>query len=165
MLLLAVFLLLGCIISALAGPASGVLMIPRVDWFFEKKLTLPTSSDYPGGNHYPNLMIPPGYATGVYDRRKSGDPFTGEGYGQVERLLESWRFYCMRRLLFLTVKKRETMHRYEDRWGQVTLNTSTTWDRKLGSGGWIGHGTTIKTTMRKSILHVTSVLLSRVHEV
>lgn len=165
MLLLTVFLSLGCIISALAGPASGVLMIPRMDWFFEKKLTLPTSSDYPGGNHYPNLMIPPGYANGVYNMLKSGDPFTGEGYEQVGRLLESWKFYCKRRLLFLTVKKRDTMHMYEDRWGQVRVNTSTTWNRTLGSGGWMGSGTTIRTTMRNSILHVTSVLLSREHEV
>lgn len=165
MLLLAVFLCLGCMVSALAGPASGVLMIPRMDWFFEKRLTLPTSSDYPGGNHYPNLMIPPGYANGVYEWGKTGDPFTGEGFHQADRLLESWGFYCMRRLRFLTVKKKDAMYRYEDRWGQVTLNSSTTWNRTLWSDGWIGSGTTIKTTMRKSILHITSVLLSRAHEV
>lgn len=165
MLFLAVFLSLGCVVSSLAGPASGVLMIPRMDWFYEKQLTLDSSIDNPGGTHYPNILIPPGYANGVYEWGKTGDPFTSEGFGQVERMLESWRFYCMRRMMFLAVKRREMQHRYEDQWGQVTLNTSTTWNRTLGSTMWAGNGTTIRTTMRNSILHITSVLLSREHEV
>lgn len=33
--LIAIFLFLACVITSLAGPASGVLMIPRVDWFLE----------------------------------------------------------------------------------------------------------------------------------
>lgn len=51
---LALFILWASVLSCLAGPASAVLMIPRVDWnYFDKRTYSPPLSE----NMFPNVMI------------------------------------------------------------------------------------------------------------
>lgn len=66
MALLGGFLFIACIVASLAGPASGVLMIPRVQWFFDQELILsvPDDTDPYRGIHYPNMLIDPQNAVG-----------------------------------------------------------------------------------------------------
>lgn len=163
MVFLGAFIFVGCVVSSLAGPASGVLMIPRVDWFFEKELIFPIDDDPLHGTHYPNLLMDTGYAKGEYNLGFGGDPFAGLGFGQVDRLLEYWGFYASRRMLFLEVQNTLTKHTVEDRWGRVAINTTTTWDRPLG-GNWTGH-TNISTIMRESTLGVITALQNRKNDV
>lgn len=138
-------------------------MIPRVHWVFEKDITFPFPVGPQWGAHYHNFLIDPQSANGPYNFGYTGDPFAASGFGKVERLLEYWDFYAARRIRFLAVQDQEIMHTNEDRWGKVTLNTSTTWGRPL-AGNWTGH-TTTRTVMGQSTMLVASVLQSRKNEV
>lgn len=61
------------------------------------------------------MLIDAGYANGEYNLGFGGDPFSGLGIGQVDRLLEYWGFYASRRMLFLEVQDPLTRHTVEDR--------------------------------------------------
>lgn len=154
------FLFIGTIIASLAGPASGVLMIPRVQWFFEKEIILIPEHTKPyEGIHYPNMLIDPQYAVGQYTFGFTGDPFAVESFHNVTRPLEYWSFYGERRIRYLATEQEKTMHTTDDRYGKVALNTSTTWGRPLG-GNWTGC-TNITTTMRPGAVGELAAFNSR----
>lgn len=151
---LAAFMCIGCILCALAGTASGALMIPRVDWFFRKTITLPIT--FAWTNHYPNIMIDQRYGYGKYDPFYSQGPFGVQGFGNIDYFMKYWDDYASRRGLFLSVHQTELTHTASDFYGEMAINTSTTWGRMLG-GNWTG-STTARTTMRDGNTAVLAAL-------
>lgn len=151
--LLVGFLGVGCVIASLAGPASGVLMIPRVDWFFNKEIfgIKPDIIDKWtwGRGEWPYLLVDKSMLFFVpgnpgmkyfYDLGRDQKMFISEensvGWGGGET---------------------EIIHRFDDSFfGDVYMETSTTWGRKL-DGVWTG-GTNIRTPLRFNIQEIVIFL-------
>lgn len=82
------FLFVSCILSVLAGPASGALMIPRVHWFFDSSQHYDVFEE--GFNTYPYVMLPRHLGHKTYDSAetpRSIDPFS---YMMDNRTSEYW---------------------------------------------------------------------------
>lgn len=138
-----VFLMLCCcIIAGLAGPASGVLMIPRVNWHFHSsgqrepvlKSTLPT------------IMI--GTSPGLL----GGDSITESNVFAIPDLfvasgMRYWRDISGFGLESPAISlERKSVHKFQDYFGLVFVNTSGSYERPL-DGAWTG-ATRITTTAR-----------------
>ncbi|KAL0639474.1 hypothetical protein Q9L58_001503 [Maublancomyces gigas] len=119
---LLVFLFAACGISALAGPASGVLMIPRVDWFFERDYPFPRVR----GMTYPHILI---------DYRPDNSTYFEIAVEllvpNVTLTTDHWTDSRYTSAIFGPVKVKEIRHRFSDPLGPLAVNTSTTWDRML----------------------------------
>lgn len=153
--ILAVFLFAACVISSLAGPASGVLMIPRVGWFFERDLVFPNQKR--SGGDYPEILLDPLLGYGTYDGRFRWNPFTPY---KMDRFLDPslayWYGYAEHgNLTRWKDFEKESSHYHSD-YFQAYINTSTTWGRFL-DGNWTG-GTNARTVMREDI-KLNSILL------
>lgn len=129
---LALFILWASALSALAGPASAVLMIPRVDWnYFDKRAYTPPISD----NMFPNVMI----------STSDSDSDLWDGYPQYFLGLEYWDYY------FANSGWNETNlddlnHDFGDVGSTVYINTTGTYNRELHDE-WDG-GTVITCMMQ-----------------
>lgn len=119
---LLVFLFAACGISALAGPASGVLMIPRIDWFFEKDYPLPPHSRMT----YPHILI--NYRSGNSTNFNIAVDLL---VPNVTLTTDHWIDSRYISAIFGSVPEKLTRHRFSDPFGLLAVNTSTTWDRML----------------------------------
>lgn len=119
---LLVFLFAACGISALAGPASGVLMIPRVHWFRGKNETFPPVY----GTTYPHILINYGSSNSTRIAVDAFDP-------QFTFTTEYWINSRFSSAIFGSVPLPEIRHRFSDPWGPLAVNTSTNWSRMLDS--------------------------------
>lgn len=146
MFVLVVFIFTGCMISSLAGPASGVLMIPRVDWYVRIVFDITN----PGPLHYPNLLVDVQDGYGEYGSGSAVDPFGPFGFTTASPTLDYWVSYPENRGDIYRIRAPDVQHTYNDGLGELTINTSTTWGRQL-RGNWT-HGTTIRSIMRASNL-------------
>lgn len=139
---LAIFIFWGCITSSLAGPASGVLMIPRVDWFYHSTHVYPPAEL----STLPNIMIgtSPGFLNGNHFSESNifalPDQLVGSG-------LRYWKDVSGRELRYprLTLEEK-SLHRFHDSFGPVYINTTSSYNRGLAAE-WSG-GTRITTSAR-----------------
>lgn len=152
MCILAIFLFMACILSSLAGPASGVLMIPRVGWYFEKELSFPNTPDV----DFPNIIIDSRLGNGTYEDFSEYTPFAPGDNKALEGGLDYWAGSYYNMLGFGGTYDSETTHTLGDSLGPMYINTSTTWDRRL-DGDWNG-GTTVRAVMRQSVYQALKAL-------
>lgn len=139
---LAIFIFWGCLTASLAGPASGVLMIPRVDWFYHSKYEYPPAEL----STLPNIMIgtSPGFVNGNHFSESNvfalPDQLIGSG-------LRYWKDVSGRELRYsrLTLEEK-SQHRFHDLLGPVYVNTTGSYNRELDTE-WSG-GTRIMTSAR-----------------
>lgn len=159
---LSLFLLLACVISALSGPASGALMVPRVDWFFEKYFTHPTLVPT---QHFPHVLIGHQYIHGKYVVDGSTELFNPVLFQNISNLLGYWVGYQAHQ--DMTTGNTSTLQRggnnYEFIFARTITNTSTIWNRAMG-GDWTG-SSTATTAMKMSDVQITDALLNRYYEV
>lgn len=127
---LSLFVLWACILSSLAGPASGVLMIPRVDWHrLSKQLYTP-----PSFNTYPNIMIGSGG-----DNSSPGIFESGVGFFPG---LNYWEYYFDNAAWdAILASDDDLFHRFVEGGVVAYINTTGTYGREL-DGTWSG-GTNI----------------------
>lgn len=142
MLGLAFFYFLSCMIASLAGPASGVLMIPRVDWFhygtykFQPEVL----------STLPNIMI--GTSPGFLD----GDSFSESNvFALTDQIIGSGLRYWMDTSGYelrspKVPLEEQSQHRFHDIFGPVYVNT-TGWDNRTLDAEWCGE-TKITTSAR-----------------
>lgn len=158
---LSVFISLACVISALSGPASGALLIPRVDWFFEREFTgLSMSPTY----HFPNILIDQRYGYGMFYGQRV-DPFASLTSDELSSLLIHWDSYMAVQDNTSSDKTvvQEERHSPGDLWGRPVTITSTTWNRAMG-GDWTG-SSTATITMRSCDFNIIFELNNQSHEV
>lgn len=149
---LAIYLFVACIISSLAGPASGALMIPRVDWFFEKDLIYHNMPN----NNYPHILIDSRLGQGEYDIVDGHMIFDADVVQSTLSGLDYWEQLYIQQTALGVVRVEDISHEFTDIAGRRYTNTSTTWGRPL-NGDWSG-GTTVSTTMAVGINHIRNVL-------
>lgn len=141
MLSLAVFMFLGCGISSLAGPASGVLMVPRIGWFFGGELRF----DSVAHGTMPNVMI----GTAMEDI--SGYEFPESSVfalplSVVDVGMHYWpNILSTSRGRDLTVEEM-SVHAFFDSSGNTFINTTGS-DGRILDAEWSG-GTRITTSMK-----------------
>lgn len=130
MIVIVIYLFAACVITSLAGPASGVLMIPRVDWFFETSYNYTTT----GPTNYPYLLISSSFLQ----------------YSNINAGLSYWHNVESLRSVGLAIESSKTGHVFDDELGLVYTNVSTTLGRIL-NGTWTS-GTDATTVMANDIL-------------
>lgn len=129
---LALFILWASALSALAGPSSAVLMIPRVDWnYFDQRAYSPPLPD----NMFPNIMIAP------------ADSDSGLLAGNPEYFLglEYWDFYFANSA-WNESNLDDLNHDFGDIGSTVYINTTGSYNRELHDK-WNG-GTTVTCMMQ-----------------
>lgn len=142
MLWLVIFVFWGCIIAALAGPASGVLMIPHVDWFYHSTHYYQPAEQ----STLPNIMI--GTAGGFLN----GYHFSESNvFALPEKIigapLQYWEDVSGRDLRLPRMSLEDkSKHVFHDIFGSVFVNTTGSYGREL-DGQWSG-GTRIMTSAR-----------------
>lgn len=129
------FISLSWLVAALAGPASGVLMIPRVDWrlFAERSFT-PTAN-----STFPNILI----------GTKRGDFFSNvfEYPASDESGLKYWELYVENAAWNSTIAGEDDLqHRFGDIGHVQYINTTGLYSRDLDAQ-WTG-GTSIRCGMQ-----------------
>lgn len=132
---LSFFFLLACILSSLAGPASAVLMLPRVDWKFvdEKTFTPPNST-------FPNIMVGTNQVHGTDGSSplvfETGSTYTpGLGYFSYFVENSAWN-----------KSSDDLYHKFGDAGAIAYINTTGSYHRNL-SAEWPG-GTNIECGMQ-----------------
>lgn len=150
---LALYLFTACVISSLAGPASGALMIPRVDWFFDKELTYP---NMPGTN-YPHIIINGRLGWGEHAAVEHHLVFDLDVVHTTLSGLDYWEQFYIQQAALGVVRVQDTIHEFTDIAGRRYTNTSTTWGRPL-DGDWKDCGTTVGTVMGVGIKHIQKAL-------
>lgn len=133
-----------CVIAAFAGPASAVLMIPRIDWFFystDRFEAVPRST-------IPTIMI--GTSPGILDT----DMFSESNVFALPDLIvgSTYRYWkdvsaCELRSSRVTLAEK-SLHQFHDYYGQVYVNTTGSFKRPL-NGPWTG-GTRTTTASRNN---------------
>ncbi|KAL0632595.1 hypothetical protein Q9L58_008526 [Maublancomyces gigas] len=128
---LAIFMFWACVLSALAGPASGVLMIPRVDWKFAGERRY-TRSRY---NTNPNILIADKGSLDVF------------GLGSQISGLKFWEYYLENSAWNVSrAGANEMQHSYADGGSVMYVNTTGSYGR-LVDEDWNG-GTRITCAMQ-----------------
>lgn len=115
---LAIFMLWSCVLASLAGPASGVLMIPRVGWNLagERRYTLPDT--------IPNIMLP---NQGLFDVFGLGGSGSALGYWQYFLENSSWNMS--------RAGVDEMHHKFGDAGAVMYVNTTGSYGRLI-DGAW-----------------------------
>lgn len=149
---LALFLFTGCILSSLAGPASGALMIPRVGWFYEKELSYLNMPS----EEYPNILIDPRLGRGELVFRNQNIVFDTSVVKNVMGGLDYWQQFYSEQTSLGVVRVQNTVHEFTDISGRRYTNSSTTWGRYL-DGDW-DTGTTVSAVMNVGIDRIRRVL-------
>lgn len=134
---LSLFFLLACGLSSLAGPASGVLMIPRVDWKIADEKSY-TPAPY---NTFPNIFI------GTDQEREDGVPNVFESTTFFTPGLNYWEYY-LENFDWDTeiVEDDDLYHKFGDAGAVAYINTTGRYNRDL-SVEWSG-GTHITCRMQ-----------------
>lgn len=164
---LAILLFLGCIISSLVGPASGVLMIPHIHWYLEeiidfnhpekyresKTFNLVPINEHPSwlaGREYPDIQIGTGFDT-ARNHSYETNPFVA--YPElIMPGLQYWNIFATSwRTVLGQPAETHRVRLLRDFAGDVYINTTTTFDREL-DGNWTDPGTNIRTAMRYDII-------------
>lgn len=150
---LAMYLFAACVICSIAGPASGALMIPRVDWFFDKELTYPNMPS----NNYPHIIINGRFGRGEHTAVEHHLVFDLSVLQTTLSGLDYWEQFYIQQATLGVVRVPDTIHEFTDIAGRRYTNTSTTWGRPL-DGDWKDSGTTVGTVMGVGIKHIQSAL-------
>lgn len=130
---LTIFLFAATVVSSLAGPASGVLMIPRQDWFFDSVVPY----TIPAGQSYPYLMVRPKFE--FENTSMTGyDPFSPENFHSTEYTLRYWSEVVDLNRWFGALPQPQTTNDLLFVSDLVRANISTTWNRTLDNGN-TGH--------------------------
>lgn len=140
--LLMIFLFVATVVSSLSGPASGVLMIPRTDWFLDSVVT---STGDPMFN-YPYIFVRPKLEYGE-DFEMLMDPFAPSLFGTIEPLLRSWLIIAGDNTAFKSLPHAESS--YNNILGDSlggTVNISSKLHRTLDNAN---NGNTTATTILK----------------
>lgn len=140
--LLTVFLFVATILSSLAGPASGVLMIPRPDWFVDSEFSILDDTLY----RYPYLLVRPKFED-PFDKNNTirrKDPFSPSWLPDTKIALEYWE--GVSRGYALPVHQRESTYDVAFGTGSRLMNISTTPGRSIGNNQ-------TSRTYAKTILH------------
>lgn len=140
--LLTIFLFTATLLSSLAGPASAVLMIPRVHWFFDSEFEFT-------GNHtelakYPYIFVRPVYEydnTGVMD-----EPFDPKMLFWTGSDLQYWADLTYINTMLDVVPEKKTIHDYASGGQAVRVNITTSPGRSMDSGN---NGSTYASTVMK----------------
>lgn len=144
---LALFILWASALSALAGPSSAVLMIPRVDWnYFDQRAYSPPIPD----NMFPNIMI--AASDSDFDLL-TGSPefFLG---------LEYWDFY-FENSAWNESNLDDLNHDFGDIGSTVYINTTGLYNRELHDK-WDG-GTTITCMMQSGFQDIQDNTWAKMH--
>lgn len=129
-----------CVIAGLAGPASAVLMIPRVDWFYVST----DQFEAVARSTLPTVMI--GTSPGLLD----ADAFMESNVFAIPNMIVDSGFRYWKdisgdiRIHNIRLQER-SRHQFRDYYGQVYVNTSGSDQRPL-DGAWTG-GTTVNYDM------------------
>lgn len=158
--LVTAFLFVSCIVSVLAAPASGALMIPRVFWFFDSAVHSPTPdppTDIARYSTYPHLIMPPQEGAGAYaytlqDRTSESDPLRSFLF---DNALDYWRDFDGGIPVFVRTKEALTVHYLSTPVGMKYVNVSTTWGRSLDDDTGVGR------TYAKAIME-SDVILAKI---
>lgn len=130
--LLTAFLFVSCILSVLAAPASGVLMIPRVYWFLD------STNDYDvfvdGENTYPYIMLPPQLYYGNPYFSPHSVSFNPFSWAMENRTTEYWQQISSIGQQNSPTTELLTGHQVPTADGITFVNTTTTWGRKMDDG-------------------------------
>lgn len=143
------FLFVSCIVSVMAGPASGILMIPRVQWFFDSAIDFPYMTD--GWNTYPHIMVPPELGHGNYSipsEYVSLDPLPAF---LSDRSFRYWSELSLSARVLGPATEQITRHHLPTTLGIWYINTTTTWGRSMSDKPGTG------SSYAKSILHNDAV--------
>lgn len=124
---LSLFFLLACGLSSLAGPASGVLIIPRVDWHIANETLYA-----PSNNTFPNIFIG---RSDVFEI----DTFYTPGLGY-------WEYYVKNSDWNATTSDSDINHKFGDIGAVAYINTTGRYNRSL-SAEW-SSGTQISCGMQ-----------------
>lgn len=125
------FLFVSCVVSVLAGPASGSLMIPRVHWFFDSTHHSDFLQD--GSNTYPYIMLPPQLGHGSH-YFSPGNPWSVDPFTNTidDRTSEYWHRISGLSQRFIPTDEVLTSHQVPTiASGTVYVNTTTTWGRSM----------------------------------
>lgn len=154
---LVVLIFFSCVIAALAGPSSAVLMIPRVGWFFNSNDSYSSAER----STIPTILI--GTAPGLLDDALFNESnmfalpadIVGSGF-------RYWKDVAGYELQSPRMSQQEkSKHQFHDYYGQVYINTSGTIHRPL-EGAWTGSTTVTTATRINYDLHfVNSMTLPR----
>lgn len=147
------FLFVSCIVSVLAGPASGVLMIPRVHWFFDSTLDL--SYQMEGWSQYPYIMVPPQLGHGndtTLDTMVEADPLCTH-LNKDE--LDYWNTLSQGNGARSPTPETFTSHNFPTFSGMTYVNTTTTWGRSMDDGPGVG------SSYAKAVIGNDAVLATR----
>lgn len=158
MLWLALFMFLACVICSLAGPASGVLMIPRVEWFLHQQLKFKASNR----GTIPNIMI--GTATGQIDgvAFSESNVLTIPG-GFVGLGLDYWTNFVDTVRNNIRPPEELSVHKFLDFDGDMFVNTTGSGNREL-SAEWSG-GTRITTAFKRAGMFNGTTTVSELRDV
>lgn len=140
-----IFLFFSCIVSVMAGPASGILMIPRVQWFLDSAVNFPYMRD--DWNTYPHIMVPPELGYGNYSNPTeflSLDPFPAL---LIDRSLRYWNEFSKSARVLGPATEDVTRHHIPTTLGIWYINTTTTWGRSMHDEPGTG------SSYAKSIMH------------
>lgn len=138
---LAVFVFWACVLSSLAGPASGVLMIPRVDWHLFGERTYTPHID----NTYPNIMIGTG---GAHD-----DTNVFEWPVELAPGLKYWQYYFENSSWNATLAEEDDFyHKFGDGGHAAHINTTGSYGRSLDDF-WSG-GTNVTCGMQAKSIEI-----------
>lgn len=164
---LAVLLFFGCVVSSLAGPASGILMIPHIHWYLDeiidfnhpekysesKSFNLMPITDHPSwlaGREYPDIQIGTGFDVGRNHSYET-NPFIAYPELITPGLLYWNIFATSWRTVLGQPADHHRVRLLRDFAGDVYINTTTSFNREL-DGNWNAPGTIIKTAMRYDVI-------------
>lgn len=154
--MLAAFLFVACTISSLAGPASGVLMIPRVGWFpSEEGFVYISSSDYP------DIYIDQHLGHGSYNSSEAVEPFSPATFSTVASGLEYWRSIYLNGINSSFREARNDTFIIRDNSGIVYSNISSIWGDPTPNYPYWRNFYTISTAIRHSIANIRNLDLYR----
>lgn len=156
--MLTTFLFVSCIVSVLAGPASGALMIPRVHWFLDS--TFDSPFPFNGSEIYPYLIVPPEVGQSndsITELLRNADPLR-EYPLRVE--LDYWGQLYPGSLISALPSTTEThtRHQVSTSRGITYVNTTTTWGRSMDHDPGVG-STYAKAIMKRDPERASSTLV------
>lgn len=152
-------ILLVCILSLVVGPASAVLMVPKLDWFFEQELQFKVPEEYTYFKPcYPYIQIDPrlGGESDYHNAVTLNTPF-------FEPIPDYWGYSMFGRNHSDTgtwsSENKQVTHQFRNGGVPVTVNSSTSWNRSLDiNSDWKGE-TNFSTALQNDVFFVLFSLI------
>lgn len=137
--LLTIFLFAATVVSSLAGPASGVLMIPIKDWFLDPASPRPG----PPMANYAYIMVRP---TLEYSETPIADPFDPRMLDMPDSVFQYWSLFAHQSAVVESVPQAESTHDITFGLTTVRVNISTTPGRSLEGNTGLTYAKTVMAT-------------------